>query len=117
MATRLISMGAALLAVGLAAPLAAQSVDEDVRCLLVSNAFARTEKDPAKNQIAKISAAFYLGRLDMRMPSTQLKGALLAQAKAMTPAAVAPVMNGCVRRLLQKSGAMGPANPPAAKPR
>ncbi len=117
MAARLIGMSAAMLAMGMAAPLDAQSVNDDVRCLLVSNAFARGEKDPAKNQIAKIAGAFYLGRLDTRLSTAELKAALLAQSKTMTPAAAGPVMNGCVRRLLQKSGAAGPANPPAAKPR
>jgi len=120
MARLTIGLTAAVAALGLAAPAAAQSVDDDVRCLLASNFFARTEKDPAKRQLATASSAFYLGRLDARISNDQLKNAVTAQAKTMTSASVAPTMNGCAKRLNQKGVALhtlapgGAPQPPKA---
>jgi hypothetical protein len=101
--------------VSLAAPLAAQSVDDDVRCLLASNFFRRAEKNPAQQQVAAASSAFYLGRLDARISTQQLKTALLTQAKAMTAASVGPTMNGCAKHLAQKGLALQSLGGPAAK--
>lgn len=99
-------IGAALLTAMLAAPVAAQTVDDDVRCLLASNLFTRAEKDPAKRQLAMAASAFYLGRLDARISNDQLKTAVSAQAKAMTAASVGPIMNNCARRLQVKGLAL-----------
>jgi hypothetical protein len=104
MARLTIGLAAAVAALGLAAPVAAQSTNDDVRCLLASNYFARTEKDPAKRQLAMSSSAFYLGRLDARISTDQLKSTVIAQAKTMTIASAAPIMNNCVKRLIQKGG-------------
>jgi hypothetical protein len=120
MARLTIGLAAAVAAMGLAAPAAAQSVDDDVRCLLASNFFARTEKDPTKRQLAISSSAYYLGRLDARISNEQLKNAVTAQAKTMTAASVAPAMNDCARRLKQKGVALhtleagGTPRPPQA---
>ena len=112
MARRIIGIGVALAAMGLAAPVAAQSVDDDVRCLLASNFFAKTEKDPQKKQLAVTAAAFYLGRLDARISNDQLKNMVLAQAKTMTGTSVAPLMNNCAKRLAQKGMALRAIAPP-----
>jgi len=115
MARRIIGIGVALAAMGLAAPVAAQSVDDDVRCLLASNFFAKTEKDPQKKQLAVTAAAFYLGRLDTRISNAQLKNAALAQAKTLTGTSVSPLMNTCAKRVVLKDAALrGTAPPPAA---
>ncbi len=102
MARYVLGIGVALAAAGLAAPLAAQSVDDDVRCLLASNFFARTEKNPQQKQLAMASAAFYLGRLDARISNEQLNSAAMAQAKTMTAPSLGPVMTNCAKRLVQK---------------
>jgi hypothetical protein len=127
MARRIIGIGVALAAMGLATPVAAQSVDDDVRCLLASNFFAKTEKDPQKKQLAVSAAAFYLGRLDVRMSNDQLKNAALAQAKTLTGTSVSPLMNNCAKRVVLKDaalrgtgpkpGAPQPAAPQPAKPK
>ena len=125
MARLVLGIGVAFLAAGLAAPVAAQSVDDDVRCLLASNFFARAEKNPQQKQIAMASAAFYLGRLDARISNEQLNGAAMAQAKTMTKDSLGPTMNGCAKRLIQKGiaqhnlGASSPPGKPAppAKPK
>ncbi|HMI18440.1 MAG TPA: hypothetical protein VK533_02735 [Sphingomonas sp.] len=125
MARFVLGIGAALAAAGLAAPVAAQSVDDDVRCLLASNFFARTEKNAQQKQIAMASAAFYLGRLDARISNEQLNSAAMAQAKTMTKDSLGPTMNSCAKRLIQKGIAQhnlgassAPRKPaPPAKPK
>lgn len=103
-------IGAVVAAIGLVAPLAAQSVDDDVRCLLSANVFARNEKDPAKRQLAQSASIFYLGRLDARIPTTQLKTAIVAQAKSMPSSALGPTMTGCAKRMVEKGVAMQTLN-------
>jgi hypothetical protein len=102
MARFVLGIGAALAATWLAAPVAAQSVDDDVRCMLASNYFAHAAKDPQQQKIAQASAAFYLGRLDARISNQQLVSAEMAQAKSMTKDSLGPIMNNCAKRLIQK---------------
>ena len=123
MARRMMTMGAVLAASALAAPLAAQSVEEDVRCLLSANVFARNEKDPTKQRIAQSASVFYLGRLDARISTVQLKSAIMTQAKAMQTSALGPTMTGCAKRMVEKGVALqalnvAPGAPPSpAKPK
>jgi hypothetical protein len=112
--------GAVMAAFAVAAPVAAQSVDSDVRCLLAANVFARAEKDAAKRQLSMAASVFYLGRLDARISNEQLKAAVQAQAKSMPASSLGPTMTACVKRLTDKGVAMrafsaGPAGsvPPA----
>ena len=120
MARNLMITGAALAASALAAPVAAQSVDDDVRCLLAANVFARGEKDPGKRQLSMAASVFYLGRLDARISNEQLKNAVAAQAKTMPASSLSPIMTTCAKRLIQKgvairtftAGANGPTPPP-----
>ena len=122
---KMMMIGAAAAACAVGAPVAAQSVDSDVRCLLAANVFARAEKDAAKRQISMAASVFYLGRLDARISNDQLKTAVLAQAKAMPASTLGPTMTACVKRLTDKGVAMRaftagptgapPPNPPAPK--
>lgn len=118
MARRIIEIGVALAAIGLATPVAAQSVDDDVRCLLASNAVARAEKEADKRQLAAVTSAFYLGRLDARISNDQLKSMVVAQAKIMTGQNVGPLINNCVKRVAQKGLALRtvPPSPNAPQP-
>jgi hypothetical protein len=81
------------------APASAQTADEDVRCLLASNLFVGSEKDPAKRQVAVLSSYFYLGRVDGRLSGPQLAAALKAQSRTITAANAGPTMTGCAKRL------------------
>ena len=119
-------IGAMIAAFAVAAPVAAQGVDSDVRCLLAANVFARAEKDDAKRQISMAASVFYLGRLDARISNDQLKAAVQAQAKSMPASSLGPTMTACVKRLTDKglamraftagpAGAATPPNPPAPK--
>ena len=120
MAQKLVTIGAVFAVLAFAAPVAAQSVDDDVRCLLAANVFARAEKDPAKRQLSMAASVFYLGRLDARISNDQLKNAVQAQAKTMPAASLGPTMTNCAKRLTEKGLAMrafatGP-NAPAQTP-
>jgi hypothetical protein len=72
MTRKLLTIGATVAALAFAAPVAAQSVNDDVRCLLAANVFARAEKDQAKRQLSASASIFYLGRLDARISNEQL---------------------------------------------
>ena len=125
MARNLVILGAALAAMAIAAPVAAQTVDSDVRCLLAANVFARAEKDPGKRQLSMAASVFYLGRLDARISNEQLKTAVQSAAKSMPASSLGPTMTSCAKRLTDKGLAMrafavgpngaAPPPPPAKK--
>lgn len=77
----------------------AQAADEDVRCLLASNLFVKTEQDPGKRQVALLSAYFYLGRVDGRLAGAQMSSALKAEAAQLTPQTAGPTMTACAKRV------------------
>ncbi|HYZ48945.1 MAG TPA: hypothetical protein VE567_08640 [Sphingomonas sp.] len=87
---------AALLASG---PAAAQGASEDVRCLLAANLFAKSEKDPAKQQIARFSAYYFLGRVDARLSGSELMTSLKSQGSAITAQTAGPIMTSCAKRV------------------
>ncbi|PZU09600.1 hypothetical protein [Sphingomonas sp.] len=89
-----------------AAPAMAQDVGADVRCLLVSNAFAATEKDQAKKQFAIEASHFFFGRVDVRVTQPQLKAQIVAVSKTLRPQDMAPTMNACVKRLQDRQRVM-----------
>lgn len=97
---------AALCVTGVAAPAWAQTPDQDVRCLLASNVFATSEKDPTKKKIAQTAALFYLGRLDARLSLAELKSRILVDGKAMTGTNVGEVMTNCAKQLQTKQRAL-----------
>jgi hypothetical protein len=96
----------AFAAVIAAAPAFAQDAAADVRCLLVSNAFAGAEKDEGRKQLAILSAHFYLGRIDARLNPAQLKAQVVAVAKTLSPPTMAATMNSCAQRLREKQMVM-----------
>ena len=81
----------------------AKAADEDVRCLLASNLFAKAEQEPAKRQVAMLSAYFYLGRVDGRMSGRELAVALRNEAGALTSESVGPTMTACAKKALRYS--------------
>ena len=89
----------ALAAVTLTAqPASAQAVN-DVRCLLVSNLFAKAAKEPKAKALAEASKYYFLGKLQGRISSAQLKTRAVAEAKSITPKGAGPVMNACAKQL------------------
>jgi hypothetical protein len=95
---RLGMLAAGLAAVlALAAPADAQSVDDEVRCVLLSNAMAGGADNPRGRQIGASVGAYFMGRLDARPPA-QVKAAIAGQKRKMKAAAAATAMNACVAR-------------------
>ncbi|WP_242183401.1 hypothetical protein [Sphingomonas sp. CARO-RG-8B-R24-01] len=78
------------------------TADADVRCLLVSNVFAEKETEPKKKQVAIISVAYYLGRIDARLSATQFRTAILAVGKEPLGKEIAQTMTNCARGLQSK---------------
>jgi hypothetical protein len=106
-----------------AAPVGAQALDPDVKCMLASDVFARNEKDPGRKQLAVVSGLFFFGRIDGRLSAPQIKTQLAAAQKTLKPNDLPPIMNDCVKRFqarnvaLQEIGkSIAPSAPPAAAP-
>lgn len=74
------------------APASAQAPDNDVRCLTVSKFFAAIEKDPGKKQLSVASAFFYLGRIDARLSTAQLKAQLGSPSALILSSSVSRVI-------------------------
>lgn len=83
-----------------AAPALAQSAASDVRCMLVSNVFAKNDKNPQAKQIASAAGLFYSGRVSA-LPKATIQSALAAEVKELTPANAAPAMTSCAQRMSQ----------------
>jgi hypothetical protein len=89
-------IGGALL-VGMAAPAPAQTVADDVRCLLLSNAFAQGATEEAARQASARTLLFYLGRLDARADPQAVKSAF--QTGKIDPKTASTDMGACAQRV------------------
>ncbi len=96
---RILSSGAFLAALLSAAPADAQSIDEDVRCLILGTLFQNTAKEPAVKQAAAAATQYYLGRVSARVPVGALKSRYLAQAKLIKADRTGPMMTACFKAL------------------
>lgn len=92
------SFAFALLASVGAAEASAQGMDMNVRCLLVSNAFANAAKDAKAKEVANAAKLFYGGRVST-LPGAQLQASLLAQQKQISPANVGTTMTACAQNM------------------
>jgi hypothetical protein len=96
-----INLGAGALAVlaSVATPgiAGAQTVSDEVRCVMLSNALASGSNNPRGRQIGASVGAYFMGRLDARRPA-EIKAALAAQKRQVSSAQAATMMNACVMR-------------------
>lgn len=99
MKTTSIALAAALLATSATAT--AQSA-ADVRCIVLSNAFAQQSKDANQQKIAEDSIYFYLGRINGQPTAAQMKALLEQQAKTLTNATAGTLMGDCVKAVQAK---------------
>jgi hypothetical protein len=88
-----------VVAIAVAAPPASAQAVNDVRCLLVSNLFAKAAKDPKAKALAEASKYYYLGKLQGRVSPAQLKTQAIAQAKTVNAKDAGPFMNDCAKQL------------------
>ena len=82
----------------------AQTSEQDVKCMLVSNVFATKEADPKRRQVALLSVAFYLGRIDAKLSPAQFRAMILTVGKEPMDKNVGLVMTNCARGLQAKQG-------------
>lgn len=81
----------------LAAPGQAQTIDNDVRCLIISNAIGPQAKADASRTFAAMTAAFYLGRLSGLQP-TAIAASLRRTGKPMPGSEAVKLLQSCVIR-------------------
>lgn len=102
-----------------ASPAAAQNINQDVRCLMVSNLFSVAAKDPKARQLAAIAGFFYLGRLDGRLTDAQLEARIKSEQASLTNANAGSTMQRCGEYMQQRGKALqtiGRKLVPAKKP-
>jgi hypothetical protein len=78
----------------IATPANAQTLADEVQCVLVSHALATRSDNPQGRQIGASVGAYFMGRLDTRPPA-QVKAAIAAQKKRIAPSVAAAAMKAC----------------------
>lgn len=91
----------------------AQTVNDDVRCLLLSSGYARVAKDDTSRRAAMMTGAFYLGRLDGRVSKPALTAAIRAQGKGLPAKEAQTVMRTCAARAAAAEQQTSAAGKPA----
>ncbi|WP_242137076.1 hypothetical protein [Sphingomonas sp. TREG-RG-20F-R18-01] len=86
-----------LAAVGLSGSAHAQTVVDEVRCVLLSNALASKSTDAHGRQVGASVGSYFMGRLDSRDPA-QVKAAIAGQNRKIVAAQAASQMNACAAR-------------------
>jgi hypothetical protein len=95
---------AAPLLIGAAPPFDADTRG-DVRCFIAISSLAGNP-DPKVAISALTGAQYFLGRIDGRTPSLDLGGAVMAEAKTMTPADYPPLLRSCGLQLKKRGEAV-----------
>ena len=98
------------------APAAAQTLNDDVRCLMLGTAYANAAKDEGTRHVAALTASFYLGRLGDRMGDPAVVAAIRAQGKGIAAKDAQPIMQACAARAAAAQAKMAAALR-AAQPR
>jgi hypothetical protein len=94
----------AFLIAGVAMPAAAQSIPDDVRCLALSNAFAKSAAEDPARKAASRSLDFYLGRLDARADKQAVASAL--RSVKIDPKSAPAEMTACSTRFAEAASRM-----------
>ena len=87
---------------------------KDAGCLLVSNVFAKDNKNADAQRLAQASVYFYLGRIGAGTTAAQLKSMMETQAKTLTDATAGGVMNECIKDFQAKMQLVESLSPAAA---
>ena len=93
-----------LFVAGIAVPAAAQSIPDDVRCLALSNAFAKSATEEPAREAASRALLFYLGRLDARGDPQAVRSAM--QSSKIDPKTAPTEMTACSTRFANAAQAM-----------
>ncbi|GAC1410202.1 MAG: hypothetical protein NVSMB6_10560 [Burkholderiaceae bacterium] len=89
----------ALLLALYAMPVQAQTMNEDVRCLVLSNLYSKGAANDQARGAAVQAKAFFLGRLDGRTDTRTLGEALRHETAVLNPKASGPLMTACAGRV------------------
>ena len=108
-------MAAGCAAAIVAAPAQSQST-ADVRCLILSNAFAKAGGTAQMKRAAEFSALYYLGRIDTRLNDAQLRAAVTEQQKNIKLASAGTEMQACARRVQASTRRLQNNAAPATSP-
>jgi hypothetical protein len=111
-ATRILIAAALLMSGGAAT---AQSAT-DAQCFILSNAFASQAKEADAQKAAEASIYFYLGRIRDGETGPQLKSLLDAQAKTITQANAATLLNACIKNVQDKQQLVQSIAPKSQQP-
>ena len=83
-----------------AAPAFAQGVDKDMRCMILSEAFSKMEKDPAKKQLAVATELYYFGRVDVQISGVALRSQFTAQKSVLQQQNAGLEMSACAKEFI-----------------
>lgn len=72
-------------------------------CLLVSNAFANGATEDKDKKVAEAALYFFMGRIDERTTSAQLKAQIEQQEHTITNDNAGPLMDACLKLVAAKS--------------
>ena len=100
---RVLSLAAATGAIFMSTPGRAQS-QGDVRCLMLSNAFAKSlnasgSTNTEAQKAAQSAALFYLGKVDGRWSDAQLRATVTQQQKTISVANAGAGMQKCMQQM------------------
>jgi hypothetical protein len=119
--SRTIFTAAAALVALAPAQAVAQNTANDVRCLIVSNVFAKSAKEAKAKELANSAMLFYAGRVSS-LSNAQIEAGLSAQQKEVNATNAGPTMKACASAIdgaLKNISAVGqklqPPKPPATK--
>jgi hypothetical protein len=87
---------AGLLSLAMVSPAIAQNAPDDLHCFLLSNVFAKAEKDEKRRTLAGQATMFYLGKIDGRVNPNILAAAMRTP---LNPQLAGPQMTACAQRL------------------
>ena len=81
-------------------------VNENIRCIMLSNLYANGAKDEHLREIASDSRFFYLGRIADSMTEAQIKAAAIAEGKTISNANAGAEMNRCAEPMIARAKLM-----------
>ena len=104
---------------GLANPAWAAPNIEDMRCFMVSNAFANSAKDAKGKQVAAFVRFYSLGKIQASVAPSEMKAAIVQAGKTLTIASAPGIMTTCAANLAAAERAINAVGqqlqPPKAK--
>jgi hypothetical protein len=103
-----------LLVLAPASPSFAQTVPDDVRCLLLSNVFSQKAADDRQKAAATMNKLFFMGRLDGRATGAAITRAFQDQARTIKVATAGAEMTACAARVRHAEEALQAAAKAAA---